>query len=300
MASASISLMVRAPQGSNALNLMLDDAKSVANATKSAIEQTGYVVLNTTWLSPGVMELYINTDSPADAVELVHAKKCGLNTSLGPGTPDLFFEVSVSPFCKLASAPTGASSTMYIKPSWSVLSFLGRDEIYQIVSELLGEPLLELTGFLMQRKPRIRVRVASGSLDNRETASRIRRMLETEAAARQFTSQGDEPGEWEEYDVAADSDDDNNFPDGSQPKFTCFSDDALDAMEAAGAPESLLADDDLLCKVCYTNPRYTVVAPCGHMYMCRSCVMEMCKRSKMDKCAMCRGDVSDILGMLLW
>jgi len=58
-------------------------------------------------------------------------------------------------------------------------------------------------------------------------------------------------------------------------------------LEEGGPPTATREDEDL-CVVCLTNKRDTVILPCGHYYLCASCVSKCA-----DTCPVCRGEIAD-------
>lgn len=48
-------------------------------------------------------------------------------------------------------------------------------------------------------------------------------------------------------------------------------------------------DEDKLCKVCYVRKYEIVLIPCGHIVVCKNCVLLI------KKCPLCRGGISDTI-----
>ena len=58
------------------------------------------------------------------------------------------------------------------------------------------------------------------------------------------------------------------------------------AADIAHVYEDTTSDE---CAICMTEPKGVVVAPCGHLYMCRGC------GERMDTCPICRGPVQGLI-----
>ena len=54
------------------------------------------------------------------------------------------------------------------------------------------------------------------------------------------------------------------------------------------------AQFNMLCKICLVNRADRVYVPCGHLITCADC-LEMCQVKKIEKCAMCRTDVQNVI-----
>ena len=50
-------------------------------------------------------------------------------------------------------------------------------------------------------------------------------------------------------------------------------------------PERVFKDDNYECSVCMEEFKDTILGPCGHFCLCRSCC------ENLDKCPICREDV---------
>ena len=43
------------------------------------------------------------------------------------------------------------------------------------------------------------------------------------------------------------------------------------------------------CAICMTNPKNTIINPCGHYYMCNTCAVSV------KSCPICRGGISGLI-----
>lgn len=68
-----------------------------------------------------------------------------------------------------------------------------------------------------------------------------------------------------------------------------------EASPTVGAIVETSGEDEELCVVCLTIAKDTVVLPCRHLCLCKTCAEELMKHT--PKCPVCRGPVSQLLHM---
>lgn len=212
------------------------------------------------------------------SVNIVHAL-CGHLVITPDGFSSIELELSAAPAEITSFAHT---SCLYIKDV-DVIMYMTKNDIYSIVSRHLGEPLHSMTYFLNQQKPRLRITAYSDALSKPENVIRIK--------------------EWLRW-VVDDSDEDDESSDGSEESgsgscgssysYSCLQEESAESGSDGGIDGDEL-EAECLCKVCYTNALGALCIPCGHLYMCMSCVKEQCNRGMMSCCGVCRGEVKDIV-----
>ncbi|KAG8348501.1 putative Zinc finger C3HC4 type (RING finger) Prokaryotic RING finger family 4 [Trypanosoma vivax] len=75
----------------------------------------------------------------------------------------------------------------------------------------------------------------------------------------------------------------------------CTSDAQVEVTLGAAVDTGNMEEEDTLCVVCIAQPKDTVVMPCRHLCLCKTCAEELLRH--MRKCPVCRGKVSTLLHM---
>lgn len=65
---------------------------------------------------------------------------------------------------------------------------------------------------------------------------------------------------------------------------------------AVALPSTTAGDEETeLCAICMTNPRDTLLRPCGHVSTCLGCAQSMLQRTAKPACVVCRAPIEDLL-----
>jgi Zinc finger, C3HC4 type (RING finger) len=261
---------------------------ALVECVKRSISATGYTVSDdeVEWINTGTFKLDIKDATSSDVISILHSKKCTVPAHFG-GMFSAQFDMELS-------APSDYNkSFMYLK-NVIIIRSIDRTTLYNIISSFIGQPLHSITSFLFQRRPCIRIAAFTDVFDDSHVVDRIITFLENIAMGHDSDSDSDTES------VASVASDTEVVAGAFSSNYSCFSDVEVGSSSSSStdsADEG--SDNELLCKVCYSNPLQNVCSPCGHMYMCMECVQQQVDRHMPACCGICKCDIADIFTVKL-